>query len=75
MREGLQEVREEPGRCSRIPERCRRIFTGVAGEQEVKEEPREMRRSPGRCGKRRRRCGRSPTGAQAAALSPAVSRW
>lgn len=43
MREGLQEVREEPGRCSRIPERCRRIFTGVAGEQEVKEEPREVR--------------------------------
>lgn len=43
MREGLQEVREEPGRCSRIPERCRRSFTGVAGEQEVKEEPREVR--------------------------------
>lgn len=43
MREGLQEVREEPGRCSRIPERCRRSFTGVAGEQKVKEEPREVR--------------------------------
>lgn len=35
----MQELREEPGRCRRVPERCGRNFAGAPGEQEVREKP------------------------------------